>query len=105
MFIATYIYRNSNEVFMGKVSIFNYLTVALTSLKPSVKRYHLAIKPINFAENHFHNVQCFPKNYKHYSYLSADSRYSSVRWVPLHNLRYYLESKEYLTDWVEDRIF
>lgn len=106
MFIATYIYPDTkNEVWMGKVSLFNYLEVALTSLKGSLRRHRVIIKPIKWAEKHFHGVQCFPTKYKHYPCVSADPRHVSVRWIAPWNLRYYLETKDYITDWAIDRRF
>lgn len=106
MFIATYIYPNSeNEIFMGKVSIFNYLAVALTSFRNPFVRRWLVIKPFKFAEKHFCGVQCFPKKYKFYPYLNADPRHASVHWVSIWKLRPYLETKEYIADWAIDRRF
>lgn len=106
MFIATYIYPNSTEVFMGKVSIFNYFAVALTSLKPFLRRHRLVIKPIKWAERLLRNVQCFPEGYKdYYSRLSADPRYTTVRWVAPWHLCNYLESKDYIEDWAFDHKF
>jgi len=103
MFIATYIYPNTDEIWVGKVSILNYFVVALTSLRCSLQRHRLIIKPIKWAEKNFHDVQCFPTKYQHYPLLNADPRYASVRWVAPWNLCYYLEGKKYIADWAIDR--
>lgn len=100
MFIAIYTYPLEKEsVTVGKVSIFNYLAVALSSLKAPWNRRLVRIKPIKWAEKHFHGVRCFPEQYQDYPYMNADPQYVSIRWIAPWNLRFFLEHTDFVGLW------
>lgn len=103
MFIGIYNYPNTEEFFIGRVSIISYFRSALTSLKSPYCRRFVKLVPFKWAEKNIENFQSFPNPYRDFDCLLCQPMYVSIRWIPIRKLRYYFENKDYFTDFAVDR--
>ena len=93
MFICSYCYPSQNPyINVGKISIFNYLRVMLTSLRDVDSQYRFVLRPIR-------NSIGWSDEFKNYSKLSASPLYCKVKWIASWKVRKYIATKQFCSDW------